>query len=117
MRSRAEAATPGPWTNTIGGTSSEVWQHENVGTDLMVCDTRDTYTIYPQDGPGEGAIEDAAHVASWHPTVALAVATWLDLTAAQWSVDELNGIWHTPNDEANYAAALSLAQTYLGASA
>jgi hypothetical protein len=105
MRERSEAATPGPWTNTLG-TLSEVWQHESVGTDLMVCDTQDTYTIYPEDGPGEGAAEDAAHIASWHPAVALAVADWLDAAA--------DSAEYLPPETGQPSLALAVAHAYLG---
>jgi len=68
MRSRAEAATPGPW--------------ECYGDHL----------VWPSDkGPaandpilamvGEAHDDSTHHIASWHPAVALAVADWLNACA------------------------------------
>jgi hypothetical protein len=81
MRERAEAATPSPWARGIEfAAPSEVW-HEGDAETLMVCDTADAYSA--ENRPGELALEDAEHIASWHPAVALAVADWLDAEAAR----------------------------------
>jgi hypothetical protein len=58
MRQRAEAATEGPWTAHPDGL---VWA-ERLGDPVS----------------GSTEIEDAEHIASWHPSVVLLVADWLD---------------------------------------
>ena len=47
--------------------------------------------------------DDAEHIASWHPAVALAVADWLDATAST-----------LVTYRAGYAEALIVARAYLG---
>lgn len=65
MRERAEAAKGSPWefSEEPGRWSSE-WAifSADAGHDFAMCESDD----------------DAAHIASWHPAVALAVADWLD---------------------------------------
>lgn len=65
MRERADMATPGPWNFTHG------------------MDAR--YMVLAKDEPSfvvKGAGHpDGEHIASWHPTVALAVADLLDAAA------------------------------------
>lgn len=89
MRERAKAATPGPWTAT------------------------DRYPHVVMQPDGESMVStnlaalpaaDAAHIAGWHPAVALAVAEWLDLAADRWAA---NGHVMTGH------AALSVATAYL----
>ncbi len=58
MRERAQSATPGPWQSFFGRVRRD-------GTDLFLTTTAGDYG-------------DSPYVASWHPTVALAVADWLD---------------------------------------
>lgn len=96
MRSRAEAATPGPWRRCFGFPA-------------YVGGPGPTVTI--NDLSGDMEITDAEHVASWHPAVALAVADWLEFEAnctdraakqfpsQQWDADE---------------RALAVARAYLG---
>lgn len=80
MRERAEAATPGPW-----------WWNSSMEDDLHA----DAAGWVGHDRAGDGFLEfvastanhpdgfgDGVHIASWHPAVALAVADWLDETAA-----------------------------------
>jgi hypothetical protein len=64
MRQRAEAATPSPWEQT-GDLGSE-WDDivDAPGTNGIVADA-------------DTSDENAAHIASWHPDAALAVADWL----------------------------------------
>lgn len=60
VRSVAFQAVDGPWAvDEIGG----VWTCENEGATQI--------SQQPEDA-------DAAHIALWHPAVALAVADWLD---------------------------------------
>jgi hypothetical protein len=67
MRERAEYATTGPWTTPEP--EDEYWGPRDVvgpgepGFRYLIC---------------ERAGNDAEHIASWHPAVALAVADWLE---------------------------------------
>lgn len=63
MRERAEKATPGTWQANPDGL---VWANPPRLGD-------------PVSGSTE--IEDAQHIASWHPAVALAAADWLEAEA------------------------------------
>jgi hypothetical protein len=83
MRERAEA------TSSVTELSGQEWHHVE---SLM--------------GEGKWA-EDAEHIASWTPTVALAVADWLDLTAT-W--------FDGAPTSAEAEAALTVARAYLGES-
>lgn len=65
VRGRAEAATPGPWTIVGGGD----------------CVAPVGIMVAPDDGGI--ADSDAAHIATWHPGVAVAVADWLDRLAVE----------------------------------
>lgn len=87
MRERAEAATPGPWSNRRGP-GEHVVRHDS-GAPLAATNTR----------------ADRRHIASWHPLVALAVADWLEAQAYS--------IYVTP-DLPSAAAALIAARAYLG---
>jgi hypothetical protein len=84
MRERAEAATPGPWQI----------RHRN----YIVTSSTPGSII----GCDEGV--DAAHVASWHPAVALAVADWLDHVHANVSTYNAR----------NHEHAFAVARAYLG---
>jgi hypothetical protein len=96
MRERAVKATPGPW-----------WHRENI----------DPWSVRPPD-TGEwrpevadvGDPRDAAHIASWHPAVALAVADWLDNTAAWWTRTAPG----EPPPDPSVLEALAVARAYLG---
>jgi hypothetical protein len=68
MRERAEAVSyPSPWS--VGG-----------GTCSVRCNDGRNYVASTYGGVGTEEVA-AAHIASWHPTVALAVADWLEATA------------------------------------
>lgn len=54
--------------------------------------------------------EDAEHIASWHPTVATAVAAWLDTTARGLDPDRMSLTETGPYVQ----AALDVARAYLG---
>jgi hypothetical protein len=92
MREVAEAATPGPWTTD----NREMWVLA-AGENIL-------------DGccPGDGAVNpgDGAHIASWHPGVALAVADWLEQAGALEAHVEDRGALCCP--------ACKVAHTYLG---
>lgn len=78
MRERAEAATPSPW-----GDPTEV-HYGDFGWYVHGSPAGET-----EDTPrGQ---HDAAHIASWHPAVALAVATWLDAVAHDAEISERSG--------------------------
>lgn len=92
MRERARAATPGTWQH-FGDTI--VWPSDNGPA------ANDPIMAF-----NEAHEECAAHVASWHPLVALAVADWLDFIApfARFGDD----------DSLHAKHALAVARAYLG---
>lgn len=94
MRERAEAAQSGAW---------EV-SREDRG--LMP-----EWGIYSTDAGHDFALvedeDSAAHIASWHPAVALAVADWLEATAARMDLKHNHG-WRGSRQ------ALAVARAYLG---
>jgi hypothetical protein len=121
MRERAEGATPGPWYapkrvpgpwclypcgDPLHGEDGACWGVEvksqvKPGWNLSAATGHDRHR-------GES---DSAHIASWHPTIALAVADWLEATTA-YPYEDCGkpdcgdcGMWR---------AALSLARAYLG---
>lgn len=104
MRERAKAATPGPWeAGRIGLMGGRVG--------LVITQPHGSFVMVDRDN--EARIEDAKHIASWHPAVALAVADWLDYAAARAECKIANGggevpVWSHERD------ALSVARVYLG---
>lgn len=120
MRERAEAATP-----------SDGWR-------LSEASVRIEYRPHFTAIVHAGTAENAAHIASWHPAVSLAVADWLDHEAdcavsidiytADVEVGEpakvLNGATNTPSSltYSNFSRqtqecdphALAVASAYLG---
>lgn len=107
MRERAAAATHGPWGRDEIG---DVWMEEADGQPVLVS--------------RRSTDDDAAHIASWHPTVALAVADWLDrlhvfiTDFSEYDEDEeltaaLNGNGAVA-DWPEVESALNVAYTYLG---
>lgn len=62
--------------------------------------------------------DEAEHIASWHPLVALAVAGWLDGAAenARDAFQQPNGEWEMPHYGA-VSSALTIARVYLGEAA
>ena len=68
MRYRAERIPVGPWEKEF---SDVIRTDVPLGAkDYMIAETE--------------TVERAAHIASWHPAVALAVADWLDYAASVW---------------------------------
>ena len=97
MRERAEAATPGPWSNRRGPGEHVV--RADSGAPLANTNTR----------------TDRRHISSWHPFVALAVADWLDQTAGDWQLIEDGVLWSRAITwDATKVRALAVARTYLG---
>lgn len=99
MRERAEAAVLSPWQAVEGASSS--WWVECPNTADIALDLHG---------------ENARHIASWHPAVALAVADWLDSMASRAESRIALG-----GDEAavwsHERHALAVATAYLGESA
>lgn len=104
MRERAEAAKSweGAWQvhETKPGRVIEV---KGDGWDDAIVASCVDY------GGSENGTEAAAHIASWHPVVALAVADWLDSTA-----DGLERRGVTARVRPDERAALAVARAYLG---
>lgn len=103
MRERAEAAEPGPWSvhETHGrDIADEAWSLIRVqaaGADVAECAFDEIGASYP-------ALENAEHIASWHPAVALAVADLLHVLSWMPSFA----------DPTDLAVAVKLARAYLG---
>lgn len=79
MRERAEAATPGRWE-----TSDSDLTHPGAGMNVY-SDLEGPVVADCCGYQGGAGIQDAEHIASWHPGMALAVADWLDGTAERHS--------------------------------
>lgn len=85
MRERAEAATPGPW------------EVDHFGHGVRERSGRGLASAH------NAKCEVAAHIASWHPAVAMAVAEWLEVTARDVGTSSLA-----------FHAATAAATAYLG---
>lgn len=99
MRSRANDAELAAGAND--------WTFSGIGW----CDPHNTvYTVRNEAGVIAEALteEEAEHIASWHPAVALAVAGWLDQIAG----DGHDG--DSPGGCADCIPALAVANAYLG---
>jgi len=114
MRSRAEAATPGPWHGHDDGWGGWTLAKPNAPfheLNVLKCGSDD----WPPTAP------DAEHIASWHPAVALAVADWLDEVAQAWGLVEESeeGAYDWDGfpirfEETTDAGALAVARAFLG---
>jgi hypothetical protein len=93
MRERAEAATAGPWECVLGEISAG---NAADYTDVAVA------VIGPKGDDRQD--DNAEHIASWHPAVALAVADWLE--------QESRVTCHSDNP--TRTQALAVARAYLG---
>lgn len=113
MRERAEAATPGPWHVCEGDEHEGDWADERVSgpghEPIAALDSAD----YESDPDEPSAENDAVHIASWHPAVALAVADWLDRAADLYAANPYDDRF--PGSET--ARALAIARAYLGRTA
>lgn len=67
IRAKAKAATPGPWIQ-------DEWSVIEAGYESEVAHLDGHFRVADKNGP---------HIVAWHPTVALAVADWLDAEAAR----------------------------------
>lgn len=95
MRDRARNATPGPWETDSDDCC--------VGSAPMNR-PGDDYWVLMRPGATRG---DLAHIASWHPAVALAVADWLEAEASA-ADREYEG------DPTYFLPSVTVARTYLG---
>lgn len=107
MRERAEAATPGPWEHHRDHGGRETGDGElligNIGDSGGGRRAADFIGKCWGWGPQQ---PNAAHIASWHPAVALAVADWLD--------GEAGYVERHAASDLTTARALAVARTYLG---
>lgn len=120
IREKAQAATRGPWRPETRASEDE----PDAGAEHVAAS--DAANVARTGTDCRGAEADAAHIASWHPAMALAVAEWLETTAgrAEYLIDkgacemcgdqvpvdgrpapELCGCWD---------GALTVARTWLG---
>lgn len=109
MRERADAATPGCWLQAFEQDGEVLADGSGYAGDYYP--SSDVH-IYEYDGHVVGEVnterpDDAAHIASWHPAVALAVADWLELQARR--LDGV-GLGMIVADH----PALAVARAYLG---
>lgn len=115
MRGRAQVATPGPWVSSEcrGGDQAA---HRTLGTYSLIHTGRagfpnSAHEVALSRGFPEEREPDAAHIASWHPSVALAVADWLEFMAWQRETFASNMSDFLLDHERR---ALAVARTYLG---
>jgi len=92
LRRKAEAATPGPWEQSMADTGNPEyvnawWQDKGEGQDVANCETA----------------EDGAFIAAWHPGVALAALKVIE--AADLVVD-CDGAYGCAEAEVQLDAAL-----------
>jgi hypothetical protein len=117
MRQRAEAATDGGfgWRLADLPGANEVWaDRDAAGHDAFMVATTAT-RLNPN--PGIKGHADATHIASWHPTVALAVADWLEDAAENLDLQAPGGDLAKQWDMRVHIAgdkALAVAHAYLG---
>lgn len=78
MREKAEAATPSPWTND--GHDDDEGGCSLLGGGVH-CSSAEYGIAYTTAFTNRRCDEDAEHIASWHPAVALAAADLLDMCA------------------------------------
>lgn len=99
MRERASVARAGRWF-ADGPDILAHWQHDDryIGT----CDA------VPSP---DGNVLNADHIASWDPTVALAVAAWLEEQAEQ--LDNPASYWLSKSYARRNERALAVAHAYL----
>ena len=107
LRERAEAATPGPWLVGDGGAWSHLY-NPSVTTNGSAADVSADEWV-AECGPVEvRGKQDAQHIASWHPAVALAVAELLEADARLMEQTAFAGAdWEA-------AKSLAVARAYLG---
>jgi hypothetical protein len=114
MRERAEAASAGPWERFgMAGVAGKEW--EIVDERRVECECGEPVALL-----GCATNQNAEHIASWHPAVALAVANWLDGVALFMEAKDdeeyfdLDGDPIAPEDTHAIGSALAVARAYLG---
>lgn len=113
MRERAEGATEGPWRIYSDPGCDALVVLDQYGMGVQSSTTLD---IIAYDG--QIYSRDAAHIASWHPVVALAVADWLDAESASHvhlKDEEPTYTYDLPGMDAS--PAVRVARAYLGSDA
>lgn len=137
MRERAEAATPGPWW-VHDDNDRDVWWGDRAAVRAVDQDSRalrplmtdeEIEAVWERAGSVVGSDfdrpQDAVHMASWHPVVALAVAKAMDDVALAWEIaDEANDgyVYDLDNDSIPFedtvdAGWVAVARAYLGSDA
>ena len=111
MRERAqlvfsEARSLDPWKVTEANGTSQA-ERRALGTFALIHDGRSEVAIIRGFSGERDPV--AAHVASWHPAVAVTVALWLEATAEGL---ERRGV--TARVRPDETAALTVAHAYLG---
>lgn len=111
IRETAQAATPGPWlTLPEDGCFNPVVAIRHTSISLLAPGE-----WVAETGPACGrGNQDAAHIASWSPPVALAVADLLDSIAAWPLVDQCVRDYFTGDGPDTAKAALALARVWRG---
>jgi hypothetical protein len=119
IRVLAEKATPGPWW-----LDSYVEDGEEIFTDDVLAPSSEADIARGADHVQElGSLfppANAAHAASWHPAVALAVAEWLESAASDWESDFASMPAHLNSAglaNSRNCRALAVARAYLGTDA
>jgi len=117
MRERAEAATAGPWSTYADETDHIVFDQYGIG---VQSDASHDVVCYS----GQVYSRDAAHIASWHPAVALAVADWLEVVATRYesmldtfAPGSRAGAVTAAENVTGWSEALAVARAYLGGEA
>lgn len=106
MRERAEAASPSPWFTEPNTMAGRVWV-AMTRTWWPKADAEPIFQVRHEENYKQRE-HDAAHIASWHPTVVLAVADWLDNYAS---------VMERDHPIAFADQALIVARAYLGSAA
>lgn len=109
MRERAEGATPGRWQPIAGafGNPSDGPDHMRVVAEGWSGAYDAEHTVARMEYEQQGG-DDAEHIASWHPAVALAVAELLEADARLMEQTAFAGAdWEA-------AKSLAVARAYLG---
>lgn len=103
MRARAEGASGSPWSPIL-------IEDEDGSADSYVISLAGLTSNW--EDVGESMVgQDAEHIASWHPAVALAVADWLDSTS---SFVEMYGEGGAADRGYSLLRSLAVARAYLG---
>ena len=120
MRERAKAASPAPWW-VHDANDCDVWWGDQAAVRAVDQDARALRPLMTDAeveatwdrastviGNDVDRAEDAEHIASWHPAVALAVADWLEADA---TIIERHDL------DVTVSQALAVARAYLGEAA